>query len=192
MTWFDFAMLAVLALSALLAFFRGFVREVLGVGAWVGAIIISIWFFPFVSPRFEQWIHAKEFADPAAYGAVFLVALIVLSVVSSWVGALVRGSALGGVDRTLGIVFGLVRGAVLLVFCYFAAGLFTTPQEWPVPVRDARFLPYVYEGARDLVTYLPAGYQPHVPEPPVTAPPSLGDLLQPTPQGTALTPTQKQ
>jgi membrane protein required for colicin V production len=192
MTWFDLVMLAILALSALLAFFRGFVREVLGVGAWVGAIIISIWFFPFVSPKFETWIKAKEFADPAAYGAVFLVALIVLSVLSSWIGALVRGSALGGVDRTLGIVFGIIRGAAVLIFCYFAAGLFTTPQQWPAPVRDARFLPYVYEGARALVTYLPAGYQPHVPEPPVTATPSLGDLLQPTPKGSALAPAQSQ
>ena len=59
MTWFDLAMLAVLALSALLAFFRGFVREVLGVGAWIGAIIIAYWFFPFVSPKFEQWIKRE-------------------------------------------------------------------------------------------------------------------------------------
>ena len=93
MTWFDLAMLAVLALSALLAFFRGFVREVLGVGAWIGAIFVGYWFFPFVAPKFEQWIHAKEFADPAAIAVVFVVALIVLSVISSWVGAF--GARLG-------------------------------------------------------------------------------------------------
>jgi membrane protein required for colicin V production len=138
MTWFDLAMLGVLALSALLAFFRGFVREVLGVGAWAGAILLGFWFFPYVSPRFETWIHAREFADPAAFAAVFLVSLIVLSVISSWAGALVRGSALGGVDRTLGIVFGLVRGAVMLIFCYVAAGLVTVPQDWPEPIRSRR------------------------------------------------------
>ncbi|MBW4022582.1 MAG: CvpA family protein [Proteobacteria bacterium] len=188
MTWFDLAMLLVLALSALLAFFRGFVREVLGIGAWVGAIIIAYWFFPFVSPKFEQWIQAKEFADPAAIAVVFVISLIVLSVVSSWAGALVRGSALGGVDRTLGLVFGLARGAAVLVFCYVAAGLVTTPQDWPEPIRDARLLPYVYEGAQQAVALLPAQYHPHLAAPPVNQPPSLQDLLQPQPKGSALAP----
>jgi membrane protein required for colicin V production len=181
MTWFDLAMLAVLALSALLAFFRGFVREVLGVGAWIGSILISFWFYPFVAPKFEQWISAKELADPAAIAAVFVVALIVLSV-----GALVRGSALGGVDRTLGLVFGLARGSVVLIFCYVAAGLVTTPQDWPEPIRDARLLPYVYEGAQQVVAMLPAQYHPHLAAPPTTQPPSLQDLLQPEPKGSAL------
>jgi len=186
MTWFDLAMLGVLALSALLAFFRGFVREVLGVGAWVGAILVSFWFYPFVAPKFEQWISAKELADPAAIAVIFVIALIVLSVISSWVGALVRGSALGGVDRTLGLVFGLGRGAVVLIFCYVAAGLVTTPQDWPEPIRDARLLPYVYEGAEQVVALLPAHYRPHLAAPPSTQPPSLQDLLQPEPKGSAL------
>lgn len=192
MTWFDLAMLAVLAVSALLAFYRGFVREVMGVGAWVGAIVVAFWFAPYVEPRFEQWIKAKEFADPAAIAAVFIIALIVFSVVSGWVGALVRGSALGGVDRTLGIVFGLARGAALLIICYVLAGLVTTPQDWPEPIRDARLLPYVYEGAQQAVELLPDGYHPHLMAPPSNKTPSLNDLLQPAPKGSALSPAQGQ
>ncbi len=190
--WVDAAIVGVFVVSALLAFLRGFVREVLGIGAWIGAILLGFWFFPFVSPKFEVWIHAKEFADPAAFAAVFLVSLIVLSVISSWAGALVRGSALGGVDRTLGLVFGLVRGGAVLIFAYVAAGLVTVPQDWPEPIRDARFLPYVYEGAQQAVTLLPDGYHPHLAAPPVTQPPSLNDLLQPQPKGSALAPAQKQ
>jgi membrane protein required for colicin V production len=186
MTWVDGAAIGVVVLSALFSLVRGFVREVLGVGAWIGAIFIGYWFFPLVAPKFEQWISAKEFADPAAIAVVFVVALIVLSVVSSWVGALVRGSALGGVDRTLGLVFGLARGAAVLVFCYVAAGLVTTPQDWPEPIRDARLLPYVYEGAQQAVALLPAQYHPHLAAPPITQPPSLQDLLQPEPKGSAL------
>ena len=192
MTWFDLAMLAVLAVSALLAFYRGFVREVMGVGAWVGAIVVAFWFAPFVEPKFEQWIHAKEIADPAAIAVVFVIALIVFSVISGWVGALVRGSVLGGVDRTLGILFGLARGAALLVFCYVAAGLVTTPQDWPQPIRDARLLPYVYDGARQAVSFLPAQFHPHLAAPPTTKPPSLNDLLQPAPKGSALSPAPVQ
>lgn len=192
MTWFDLAMLGVLALSAILAFFRGFVREVMGVAAWVGAIVVGFWFEPFVAPKVEHWIADPKIAEPAAIAIVFIIALIVFSVISGWVGALVRGSVLGGVDRTLGIVFGIVRGAVLLIFCYVAAGLVTTPQDWPEPIRDARLLPYVYEGAQQAVTFLPAQFHPHLAAPPTTKPPSLNDLLQPAPKGSALSPAQGQ
>jgi len=188
MTWVDFAVIGVLAASALLAFIRGFVREVLGVGAWVGAIAVGIWAFPFVRGRFEHWIPAQEIANPVAFGAVFLVTLIVLSVVSHWIGALVRASALGGLDRTLGLVFGLVRGAALVVFAYIAAGLVVTADNWPAPVREARLLPYVYDGASWTVAQLPAAYRPRLSAPPAAAPPSLGDLLNARPQGSALSP----
>ncbi len=137
-------------------------REVLGVGAWVGAIAVGFWFSPFVEPEIRTWIKAKEFADPAAIATVFVVALIVFSVISGWVGALVRGSALGGVDRTLGIVFGLARGAACWSSAMSLAGLVTTPQDWPQPIRDARLLPYVYEGAQQAVALLPDGYHPHL------------------------------
>lgn len=188
MTWFDLAMLGVLAISAVLAFFRGFVREVLGIGAWVGAIIVGFWFAPFVQPKFAQWIKDPGIAYPVSIAVVFIVALIVFSVISGWVGALVRGSVLGGIDRTLGIVFGLLRGAVLLIFCYIAAGLVTVPQDWPQPIRDARLLPYVYEGAHQVVAFLPAQFHPHLAAPPSAKPPSLQDLLQPAPKGSALSP----
>ncbi len=192
MTWFDLAMLAVLAISALLAFYRGFVREVMGVGAWIGAIAVGFWFAPFVEPKVQHWISDPKLAYPAAITAVFIVALIVFSVISGWIGALVRGSALGGVDRTLGIVFGLIRGAVLLIICYVLAGLVTSPQDWPEPIRDARLLPYVYEAAQQAVALLPDDYHPHLMAPPVTQTPTLNDLLQPAPKGSALSPAQGQ
>jgi membrane protein required for colicin V production len=79
-----------------------------------------------------------------------------------------------------------VRGAAVLIFCYVAAGLVTTPQDWPEPIRDARLLPYVYEGAQQAVALLPAQYHPHLAAPPTTRSPSLQDLLQPEPKGSAL------
>jgi len=78
MTWVDLVVLAVLAVSALLAFTRGLVREVLGLAAWVGAIAAAVWALPRVRPQFQEWLGASPWIDPAALGAVFLITLIVL------------------------------------------------------------------------------------------------------------------
>ena len=57
---------------------RGLVREVLGLGAWVGAIFAAVWALPRVRPQFQQWLGTSPWVDPVAFGAVFVVALIVL------------------------------------------------------------------------------------------------------------------
>ena len=82
MTWVDAVVLAVLALSALLAFSRGLVREVLSLGAWVGAIFAAVWALPRVRPQVHQWIGESPWVDPVAFALVFIVSLIVLSIVA--------------------------------------------------------------------------------------------------------------
>ena len=73
MTWVDLVVLAVLAVSALLAFMRGLVREVLGLAAWVGAIFAGVWALPRVRPQFQEWLGASPWIDPVAFGVVFLI-----------------------------------------------------------------------------------------------------------------------
>ncbi len=82
MTWVDLVVLAVLALSALLAFMRGLVREVLGLGAWVGAIFAGVWAVPRARPHVAGagWAP-RPGSDPVAFAVVFIVALIVLMLV---------------------------------------------------------------------------------------------------------------
>jgi membrane protein required for colicin V production len=119
MTWVDIVVLSVLAISGLLAFLRGFVREVLGIGAWVGAVVVAIWGYPLAYPQFDRWLSGSpELVTPVTYAALGLVTLIVLLFVSHQIGNLVRGSVLGGLDRTLGLAFGLVRGAAIVVVAY--------------------------------------------------------------------------
>jgi len=63
-----------------------------------------------------------------------------------WIGALVRASVLGGLDRTLGLVFGIARGAALVVFAYIAVGMVIPIDHWPDAVLKARALPLAYQG----------------------------------------------
>jgi membrane protein required for colicin V production len=189
MTWVDLAVLGVLLLSALFAFMRGLVREVLGLAAWVGAIFAGVWSVPRVRPRFQEWLGTSSpWVDPAAFAAVFIIALIVLLLISRWISAFVRASPISGIDRTLGLVFGLARGAVLLVLAYIGAGMVVPVNRWPDPVLNAESVWPVYRAATWVVERLPQEFQPNRPaEPPRRREATAAALLQAMPQGRAVT-----
>lgn len=189
MTWVDLAVLGVLAISALLAFMRGFVAEVLGIGAWIGAAIVAIWAGPLARPQIEiwmdQWVKQPALVTPVAFGVVFLIALVLLLILSRWIGELVRNSMLSGLDRSLGLLFGLARGAVLIVCAYIGTGMLIPMDKWPVAVLDARLLPVAYRGAALIVKALPQPYQPRLYPPPEGQETTAADLLHAVPVGRA-------
>ncbi|HEX3401763.1 MAG TPA: CvpA family protein [Acetobacteraceae bacterium] len=186
MTWVDFVVLAVLALSALLAFMRGLVREVLGLAAWIGAIFAGVWGVPRARPHAQELLGTSPWADPVTFAVIFIIALIVLMLVSRWISAMVRASPVGGLDRTLGLVFGLVRGAALLVLAYIIAGMVVQVDRWPDAVLQARSLPLVYQGASWAVQRLPADHRPLLYAPPPGRETTADALLHATPQGRAV------
>jgi len=186
MTWVDLVILAVLALSALLAFMRGLVREVLGLAAWIGAIFAGWWALPRVRPQFQHWLGASPWVDPVAFGVVFVISLIVLLLVARAIGGLVRGSPISGIDRTLGLVFGLARGAAVVILAYIAAGMVVHVDRWPDPVLHAESMGPVYRGAKWVVDRLPAEYRPQIYPPPPGRETTAAALLQATPQGRAV------
>jgi membrane protein required for colicin V production len=187
MTWVDFVVLALLAVSALLAFVRGLVREVLGLAAYVGAIFAGVWALPRIRPQFQTWLGHSPWVDPVAFAVVFVITLIVLVLISRWISALVRASPIGGLDRTLGLVFGLARGAALAIIAYIGAGMVVPVVRWPEPVLQSESVWPVYLGARWVVDQLPAEIRPgEVSAPPRGRDTAAADLLQATPQGRAV------
>jgi membrane protein required for colicin V production len=186
MTWIDAAALAIVILSAAFSMVRGFVREVLGVGAWVGAAFAALRFYPLVQPYVGSVLAAKNLVVYASMGVVFLVTLIVLSIISAVIGGFVRESALSGLDRSLGVVFGVVRGAVIICLAYIALSVAVDPAEWPAPVVNARVLPWAHQGAVTLVSYLPPRYRPKVAPLPGAPAPSAAMLMQTPVTGSAL------
>jgi membrane protein required for colicin V production len=185
MTWVDLAVLGILAVSGLLAFVRGLVREVLGIGAWIGAIAAGIAGLPLVRGYVRNWMDTPEWVDPVSFLVVFLVTLIVLMLVARAIGSFVRGSALGGVDRTLGLLFGLARGAVVIMIAYILGGMVFPIDRWPKAVLDARMLPVAYEGARWAREQLPEGYRPRIYAPVAGRQATVDDLLHAIPLGRA-------
>ena len=210
MTWVDGAAIGIVVLSALFSLVRGFVREVLGVGAWVGAALAALSGYKYAEPYVASVVlleddsiadimvngphrtfTAKNFVVPLSAAIVFIAVLILLSILSAWIGGLVRDSALSSLDRSLGIVFGVVRGGVIVCLVYIGLSLFLVPAEWPTPVTNARFLPYAHAGAAMLVSLLPPDYQPKVQALPVAGAPSANTLMQEPVSGSALTPNSE-
>jgi membrane protein required for colicin V production len=187
-TWVDGAAIGIVVISALFSLVRGFVREVLGIGAWLGAALAALRFYPNVQPYVASVVAAKNFVVPISAGLVFIVVLILLSILSAWIGGMIRESALSGLDRSLGLVFGVLRGGVIVCLIYIALSLFLVPSEWPAPVTNSRFLPQEHAGAVMLVSLLPPQYQPQVNPLPSSAPPSANTLMQEPVSGNALQP----
>ncbi len=151
----DIVILVVLLISALLAFARGFVKEMLSVFAWVGAALAALYGFPYVRPLARKYVSVEIVADLIAGAAVFVVALILLSILSQAISSGVRQSAVSGLDRALGFAFGLVRGAVLICLLYIGAQWFWTAEQMPQVITEARATPMVRQGANWLLTLVP-------------------------------------
>ncbi|MCG6903349.1 MAG: CvpA family protein [Rhodobacter sp.] len=121
-TIIDGVVAVVIVISAILAYSRGFVREVMAILGWVAAAVLAFIFAPQVEPLVKEipYIGPKFLADScelsiiAAFAAVFAVALVVVSVFTPLFASIVQRSALGGLDQGLGFFFGVLRGLLLV------------------------------------------------------------------------------
>jgi len=182
----DMFVIGVIVLSGLLAFARGFVREVLGIGAWIGAVTAAILALPTMRGYVKTWFSKPDWIDPVSFIVVFLGSLIVLMVIAGMLGRVVRQSALGGVDRTLGLVFGLARGAAVVIVAYILGQMVFPIERWPDAVLKARTLTPTYEAARWVRDQLPETYRPHTLDPPPAGREATAEaLLHANPQGRA-------
>jgi membrane protein required for colicin V production len=184
----DLGVLLVLAVSALLGLSRGLVRELLGLASWIVAGYGAYRFGPELIPMAREAIGNPDLADAAAYIGTFVVFLIILSLLANLIGRLVRVSALGGLDRTLGLVFGALRGDAILIAAYIPLALALPPERWPEAALRSWSIPLIYEGAVWVAAHIPEAYRPRVAPPPNQPGTTEADLLHATPEGRALGP----
>jgi membrane protein required for colicin V production len=184
----DVVVLAILALSALAGLSRGLVREVLGLAAWVGAGFVAFRYSPDLLPAAHGYIADTSFAQAATYIVTFVAALTVFSIAASVLGRLARPPGLGGLDRSLGLVFGLARGALIVVAAYIVGGWLLPAESWPLKVRQARSMPFVYQGASWVVDRLPAADRPALAAPPEPRQATAAELMRAPVSGRATGP----
>ena len=152
----DLGVFGVILISALLAFSRGLVREVLSIGAWVLAALATIYGLPHLVPIAQNYISSPLVAQIVTGTTIFIVTLFVCAAISHMVARNVRSSGFGAIDRSLGLLFGVVRGAILVCLAYLAfAWAEPNPEDQPDVVKNARTLKYVEQGANLLHSLLP-------------------------------------
>ena len=151
MNEFDLGVIVFIGLSGLFAFARGFVKEVLSIIAWFGASLAALYAFPYLRPLALRFSPSPEVADAASSLIAFIVALVILAFITAAVSRRVKDSPLSAIDRTLGLVFGVARGALLAVLIFIALNT-VLPALGAVPpwFSQARTKPLLAEGASAL------------------------------------------
>jgi membrane protein required for colicin V production len=157
MNTLDIIVVAVIVISGLLAFSRGMVRELLSVGGWIAAALVALYAFPYTQPLARKWIPITMAADIAAALVVFVVTLVIASIASNFIAARVHDTQFRALDRSLGLLFGIVRGAVLLSLAFLLVNWLAKPEEPPSWVTAAKSRPLLAQGAKLLVALAPKG-----------------------------------
>ncbi|MEA3275346.1 MAG: CvpA family protein [Pseudomonadota bacterium] len=141
MTWVDYVIIGVIVLSALIGLARGFIREVLSLAVWLGAVFIAWVYFGELSVHLAPWISTPSVRLGAAFLILVFAVLIVGAIIGHLLTYLVEKTGLTGTDRVLGVVFGGARGAVLVAMLVFLGALTPLPEDswWEESMLIGRF-----------------------------------------------------
>jgi membrane protein required for colicin V production len=129
MTAFDYAVLAIVAISAVLSVVRGLVREVLALLAWILAFVAANLFAADLAAWLPAAIESAEMRLLAGFLGVFFAVLVAMSLVALGISRLVKKAGLGFEDRVLGALFGIARGGLIVMVLVLLAGLTSLPRQ---------------------------------------------------------------
>ena len=151
----DIFVLVVVFLSGVIAFRLGLVRVILGLAGWVGATLVTVYSYSFMRPIAREWIGNELVADISAGAAVFIASMIILTLLSHAIASGVRESSLGMLDRSFGLLAGLLIGGIIVSggYIFGQQGLNLTDQS--SFYRGSKTLPLVKRSAMILATAAP-------------------------------------
>ncbi|KKC34648.1 CvpA family protein [Devosia psychrophila] len=161
LTAFDVGVGVLVLISAILATARGLTREVLSLATWAGSAAIAIYMWQYHPEIARQYIDEAIVADIATVVVTFIVALIVLHLLTMRIADFVVDSRVGPIDRTLGFVFGVLRG-VLIAIVITIFGTWLLPNNLPSWAAESQSLPHLRSMGQTLISMLPEGLEQQV------------------------------
>ena len=154
-TLLDVILLLVMLVSGLLALIRGFMREILSIGAWGVAALVTLYSYPRVLPLAKQYFASDSVAAAVSAGGIFLGTLLIVSIITARISDMVLDSRVGALDRTLGFLFGLARGLVIVVVAFLFFAWLVPDRSQPEWVRSAKSKLVLQNTGQWLMSMLP-------------------------------------
>lgn len=151
----DYVIFAILLVSAALSLMRGFTKEVLSIAGWVVSAYAAIYFGPLLKPLLANYIDIAWVVNVGSMLLVFIFVLVIFSFAANAFSRTLKSSSIGMLDRTLGIIFGTIRGMVIVCLAYFVLVLVTPEKDHPQWIADAQMRPLLQTGTKLLVTFVP-------------------------------------
>ena len=153
MIWVDYAIIAILVVSAGISVLRGFLREAISLLGWVFAFWLALTFADDVSGLFARYVSQPSIRHGLAFFTIVVATLIITAFVMYFVRLMVDKTEITGTDRALGIIFGIARGIVIVAILVLFAGLTALPKDpwW----RESTFIPHFQVLAVELQSLLP-------------------------------------
>ena len=161
-TIFDGIVIGVTLFSAVLAMVRGFSREVLSIASWVGSVAAAYYLYPLLVPYARNYTADERIAVAGSAGVIFLIALIIISFITSRIADFIIDSRIGALDRTLGFLFGAARGILLVVVAMLFFNWLVAPDKQPEWVTQAKSKPFLDTLVARLEAVLPEDIEPQI------------------------------
>ena len=138
LTLLDIGLLVVMLISGILAMVRGFMREILSIAAWLIAAGVTLYGYARVEAYIREYVTNDLLAKGIAIGGLFLLTLLIVSLFTVKISDLILDSRVGALDRSLGFLFGLARGLIIMVVAFLFFSWLVPPKSQPDWVQNAR------------------------------------------------------
>ena len=146
----DWFILVVLVASGLISFSRGFTKEFLSLFLWVAAFIAAISLEYLATPKIDEYIGNPEISKILSYVIVFIIFIFIGGILIKFISKIIKWSGASGFDRFLGVLFGLIRGLIVLfvIFLLLPSSLKTTDL-----INNSKITPLIQKYAPQIEAY---------------------------------------
>jgi len=157
---FDLALLAIIVVFGLIGFSFGITRMLLGIAGWVGAVFFTFYAyisngFEFIHPFVRHYITDPFLSDLVIGVVLFVIFLMMLNFLNRSISTYIKKSILGGIDRSLGLLFGFTLAVGLLSSVFLVINLMSDPKNWPHAMQSARSATILTSSAKNISQLLP-------------------------------------